>query len=172
MTRAFTLLELVVVITIVGIVSAVAIPRFTSSTQRYRADAAAARLAADIRRARETARTSSQSVLLAFNLTRNSYAINGVRDLTNPGLPGTIVQLDDPPYLSRVALLGFGGATNITFDGYGSASAGGSIVLKAGKEYRRVTLDAASGSTQITTLTKTEVQTLGVVFVAGTNPAI
>ncbi|MFI4896612.1 MAG: Tfp pilus assembly protein FimT/FimU, partial [Phycisphaerales bacterium JB059] len=46
-SRAFTLIELVLVVAILGVVAAIAIPRFSSATTRSRLDLAASRLEGD-----------------------------------------------------------------------------------------------------------------------------
>ena len=56
----FTLIELVIVMVIIGVVGAIALPRFSQATARQQLDAAANRLASDLELAQARARASSQ----------------------------------------------------------------------------------------------------------------
>src|SRR5690606_27031377 len=59
--RGFSLLELVMVLTIIAILAAIATPRYANAMARYRADLAARRIAADLLLAQRLARTESRS---------------------------------------------------------------------------------------------------------------
>src|SRR5574337_1765023 len=71
----FSLIELTVVVVIIGIVAAVAIPRFGGSTVRQRAEAAARRVAADLSYARQYAMQNSSTWTVRFSVTYNNYRI-------------------------------------------------------------------------------------------------
>ena len=59
------------------------------------------------------------------------------------------VDLSQSPYDLDTVTLNLGGPTAISFDGYGTASVGGTIVLAAGDETRTVTLLNSNGDVTI-----------------------
>src|SRR3954451_23186913 len=67
-STAFTLFELMIVILIIWIAAAVAVPRYASSVGRYRAEFAAKRVAADLNLARARAKAASSTRNVTFNL--------------------------------------------------------------------------------------------------------
>ncbi|MEM1186375.1 MAG: type II secretion system protein [Planctomycetota bacterium] len=124
--RAFSLVELVVVMVILGIVAAVAIPRIADSVAGQRVDMAARRLNNDFVVVREMARSGSQSYTMTFDSSALSYEIKG--DTTS------VVLLGREPYgLTRLdASFGDSGSTEITVDGYGTWGDGGTVRLASG----------------------------------------
>lgn len=139
-----TLLELACGLGIIAIFAAAGTPRFAKAVTARRAEAAARRLAADLEWLRSTARTTSTTQSMSFNTASNSYSLTG---FTNPDSPGTAysVNLADTTYKSTIASLNLGGATTLSFNGYGIPSVGGTIVVQSGKSTRTVTLDGVSG---------------------------
>ena len=75
-----TLLELLLVITIMVLAAAVAIPRYANAMSNYRADMAARRIVADLRWAQARARNQSTSQTITFNLTNSTYQVVGATD--------------------------------------------------------------------------------------------
>ena len=69
----FTLVELVLVMVIIGVVGAIAMPRFTQANARHQLEAAANRVASDLERAREEARATSNWVQIAYSKSQESY---------------------------------------------------------------------------------------------------
>ena len=68
----FTLIELVMVLAIIGLITAIAAPRYAASLARYRAESAARRVAADLALARREAAASSSSRSELPNFSRRS----------------------------------------------------------------------------------------------------
>ena len=58
--RAFSMIELVIVLVIFGVTAAIAVPRYVNSVQRTKVDGAARRIAADIERLRDRARAQGR----------------------------------------------------------------------------------------------------------------
>lgn len=148
--RAFTLLELVLVLSIIGVLSAIAVPKFQRSLAKQRADAAANRIAADLRYARKLAmqQSSRQGVIFARSPGHDSYGMAGVSGLENPA-SAYRVSLSDEPYNASFLSVSFGGTLTISFDGYGVPDNGGSVVVQAGEFTRTVSVDAVTGEVVI-----------------------
>lgn len=141
----FTLVELVMVLAIAAVVAAMAAPRWGRSMARWQVDAAARRLAADLAWAQSRARVTSSRQTVNFNVTSGQYQLVGVPDPDHPANTYT-VSLGQAPY--RCAIVSAAPADtngNVTFDGYGTPSAGGTIVLQCGDFQRVVQVNAAAG---------------------------
>ena len=169
---AYTLVELVLVLFIMGVVAAIAVPRLSQSAARQRVDGAASRIVSDLAYARSVARTSSSAVTVLFDPSRNRYAMAGVRDPLRNTAPPYIVDLSQDPY--QAAILGgaavaagntapvtgsANGTFSITFDGYGEAGTTGWVVVRSGGLTREVAMDA-SARTTITRVSDAEVKVL------------
>jgi prepilin-type N-terminal cleavage/methylation domain-containing protein len=141
---AFSLTELVLVLAIIGIVSAIALPRFAQSNARYRADAAAQRIITDLAYARTLAMTTSKSQPVVFDLSNDAYSLTSARGLDNASLAYR-VDLTRDPYKVDVSSVSFGGGATVTFDIYGTPNSTGKIYLRIGSVQKTVTLDATTG---------------------------
>ena len=144
----FTLVELVVVIVVVAVTAAIAVPRYTSSLSRYRADMAARRVAADLGLARSRAKVTGAAQTVLFTLANDSYTLPGVAGLDRPSDPYTVV-VSAEPYRADLISASFGGSTTASFNGYGAPAAGGSVVVQAGTTQKTVLLDAATGEAKV-----------------------
>jgi len=135
---------------IVGMLAAVAVPRFTNASQRYRADAAVGRVAADIALAQQEAISSSSSRTLTFNTTLRTYTMTGTGAASANGSTYT-VDLNLAPYhvTSLAAAVNSDITLPLTFDGYGKPNGTGAITIKVGTDRRTITVDAATGQTVV-----------------------
>jgi type II secretory pathway pseudopilin PulG len=138
----------VLVLAIMAIVTAMAVPRYSSSISRYRADAAARRIASDLEMAQSRAysRNTMQSVI--FSIGSNSYEVVGISDLNHPAQP-YVVRLNEPPYSATLKAVNFGGESTVSFDAFGQPMNAGSVVVSVGSEQRTVTLDPSSARAKI-----------------------
>lgn len=148
--RGFTLIEMIAVLVIVGILSAMAVPRFGDAMVRRQAEAAALRIATDIRLARRQALQTATSVTLAFNPVRPSYVIVGMPSLNDPKSDYS-VDLTREPYRVQIAKLDSGVKDALVYDGYGLPTSGDfTLVLQAGAQSRTITVDKTVGDPVIT----------------------
>lgn len=141
----FTIMELAVVLLVMGIVAAVAVPSFYSSLQYHELETAARRIVFDLEQARHVARVRSQTETLTFE-TATRYALSsGVQSLKSTGETYR-VDLSGPPYELDGVTLNLGGATSVSFDGYGNTVTSGTITLTRGDATRTVTLNGPAGT--------------------------
>jgi prepilin-type N-terminal cleavage/methylation domain-containing protein len=145
---AFTLVELLIVIAIMGVISAMAIPRYADSIARYRAEMGAKRIAADLEFASSQARQLGRPVVVEFNSVGSRYTLIGVKSLNNSGVDYS-VNIADAPYLASLNAASFGSGGSVTFDIYGRASAAGSITIRSGTFVKTTTLNQSSGKATV-----------------------
>lgn len=80
----FTLAELLVVIALIGMMLAVALPALVNITAAAKLDAAASGVHSATKLARQYARTHNQPTYLVFHHDRNAYALFTINTHTNP----------------------------------------------------------------------------------------
>ena len=144
----FTTLELVLVIAIMGILSAIAMPKVFGVLDNVREKAVGERLIEDLSYIRSYAISRHDTTWLVVNQANNQYAL-----YTGPD-PGTRVLLPDPQTGASAVLdldddypgvtissVSFSGGT-VSFDWRGTPSEGGTIVLNG---IRTITLIAETG---------------------------
>lgn len=128
---AFTLVEMVVVVVIMGIFAGVTIPRFSSFISTQRAEASVRKITMDLEYAKNRAKNSSQSRTVEFNISNNTYRIIGESDIDHPSTPYQ-VSISDPPYHAQLVSVDFNSTTKVVYDGYGVPNYNGTIVIKVG----------------------------------------
>jgi type II secretory pathway pseudopilin PulG len=151
-TRAgYTYIELIWTMLIIGIVSAGAVSRWGVSVQRYRADAAARRIAQDIQLTQASARKSGTNQTIAFDPDAEAYRVSGQLNLERrTGTYGVI--LTEEPYECVITSAAFNSNgtsdaedQSLVFDRFGRPDSGGSVVINAGGFSRTITVNAVTG---------------------------
>jgi prepilin-type N-terminal cleavage/methylation domain-containing protein len=159
MRGGFSMVELVVVLAIVSVLAGVGTVRFAGAISRSRADAAAARLAADLSLAQARARSTSRWREVTFATGGSAYTLQGEPTATSGGA-AYLVDLTTEPYRARITGVTFGtsvvaGLTSrpaAVFDGFGTPAWGVRVDIAAGDQRRRVTLEAPSGRLVVETI--------------------
>jgi type II secretion system protein H len=148
--HGFSLIELMLVIAIIAVVSAIAIPRYGNSLSTYRVSLAAKRIAADLQMAQARARMLSASRTVTFG-NSSKYRIAGERDLRDSTTVYTVT-LGDQPYCTTISSAQFGataGTSSITFNGFGMPDNAGTITLSCGKATKTILVSAYDGGVTI-----------------------
>ncbi len=142
--RAFTLIDLVVTMLIIGILTAVAAPKFASALHRTRVEQAAKRIQIDLRYARQNAISRSSNLIVQFNSATDSYTIPALPDLNRPGRPYSVA-LQSAPYSATLVSASLGLDSDILFDRFGNPDSGGTITVASGGYLQTVTIDPETG---------------------------
>lgn len=121
----FSLLELVLVMAIMAIIAAMAVPRYASSRNRYHAEYAGRRVAAELQRARDHAEASSAPVLVHFFTGRSAFKVQPARGAWHAP------DLGVEPYRAVITEAEFDGSVSVTFDAYGRPSADGRVRVQS-----------------------------------------
>jgi type II secretory pathway pseudopilin PulG len=145
---AFSIYELVIVLAIVAVLAGMAVPRLSTATTRYRADAAGLRLCADLNMARKQAKQTSSEQEVEFDVGGDSYKLVGIRGLNDPTAE-YVVSLADEPYNATITAADFAGDPDFAFNGYGTPlgieGSAGIVVITVGDEIRTVVVDGDTG---------------------------
>jgi len=108
--------------------------------------AAAQRLVTDLARVQSLAYSTSTTQTLTLDVAQSTYQITGLASLDRRSSTTYSVNLTAEPYRSTLVSASFGGAAQISFDGYGQPTvAGGTAVISSGGQTRTITVDATSG---------------------------
>jgi len=146
--RAFSLLELVLVLAILSLMVTVAVPRYTSALGRYHVDAAANRVATDLATAQRVARQTSRRRAVTFDIGADTVTYP-LPSADHRELDDQVTRLRETPYRAALISADFGGDPRVTFDGFGQASSAGTVVVESHGRQRTIVLDAASGEASV-----------------------
>ena len=144
--RAYTLVELLIVVVIMGITAAVGIPSFSDSLSKMNVDEAGERIRADLELARRHAINTSASQTVEFD--SDGYALLGMDDPDHPGQP-YYVNLTGDQYGVTLDSVDCGGDTKIVFDGFGLPDSDLEIVIRVGDHEMTVSGDADFTQVQV-----------------------
>ncbi|GJM18656.1 MAG: hypothetical protein DHS20C14_08690 [Phycisphaeraceae bacterium] len=146
---AFSLVELIIVVVIIGIGAAIAVPRYGRSLNRYRAQLAAERVAEELRFAAEHARSREIGVDATVDTGADSLTLVESTGSNAGDVVGTL-RVDEAPYGARLFLaLRESGLGSPAFDAQGVPDADAIVVVMAGDMYVVVALYQGDPSPQV-----------------------
>jgi hypothetical protein len=132
----------------IAVVAAIAAPRYMNSLARYRAEAAAARLVADLDLARNRAVTTNGTQTVVFQGLR--YNIPGMTGLSGAASGAQYrVDLAGEPYHLSAITADFGGDGRVVFDAFGIPDSDGKIVVSCGPATKTILLNARTGRGEV-----------------------
>ena len=148
---------MLIVVLIIGITAAIAVPKYADALDRYRVEGAANRIRRDLLFARTIARSGSKSVTVTFQTGTNQYELIGQ---PNPDRPGEshIVLLANTGYPVSLTSVNIDGGTSITYDMHGRPFAGtgtttpmssGTISVASGVRQKSVVIEPETGAVLI-----------------------
>lgn len=146
--KAFSLLEIVLVLAILAILVAMAAPRYGTAVARYQAEMAARRVVADLALSRSRARITSTQHTVAFTPAADQYQLPGVADLKNSAAD-YLVDLSARPYHADLLSADFGGDGTVVFDGYGKPDSSGQVIVQVGDIQKIIALDQDTGKASV-----------------------
>jgi prepilin-type N-terminal cleavage/methylation domain-containing protein len=137
----FTLVEITIVVLLVGILAASAIPRYAASLESWRSKEAASLVAADLRLAANEAQRTSTTQRVAFDVVGNRYTLSDSErfDFNDQTYERNVADSD---YDGQLTSANFDGGATVTFDIYGRPDHAGTVVVRSGGVSRTVTLHA------------------------------
>ena len=147
-SSAFSLAEAMIVLAIMAVLSAIAIPRFANAIQTSAVDLAARRLAADLRLAQAQAIKTVTQKSVTFDTAANTYTLVGMTLPDHPSKTYT-VKIGERPYEgAKITSVDFSGTT-LTFDRFGGPVTAGTVVISLQGRQKTVRVGAGAGRVTI-----------------------
>lgn len=138
--RAFTLVELALVVAIIGISASIAIPRYGSARATFRSHAAAIRLATDLTHAGSLAKAKSVSVAVVFEADGSGYTT--VIDPLASAIVESTLSLIDHPYFATIDPASLPPGHAITFDGFGQPDTQPTLLVTSSQRITSLSINA------------------------------
>lgn len=146
--RAFTLVELVVVLVVISIMAGLALPAYGGAVARYRLQSATHNLTSDIDRATQHASASMTEVTIIFNTATHRVRFTGLPGKDNPGV-AHVLDLQDHPNGASISSANFSGLQQYTISAFGIPSSGGTVVLRGAGTSTNIVVDGSTGAVSI-----------------------
>jgi prepilin-type N-terminal cleavage/methylation domain-containing protein len=141
--RAYSLIEMVLVVAIAGIVAAVAVPRLGSGFPGSRLTGVENRLTAEFALVGDLARAQGRSHTIQFSIADDEMR---VYEGTGVGGAGLIrrIHLSEPPYETSIVSTNITNAqATIVVDGFGMYASNAKVTVTTGGVHRTINLTAA-----------------------------
>ncbi|WP_197530305.1 pilus assembly FimT family protein [Bythopirellula polymerisocia] len=138
---AFSLVELTIVVLVVGIVTAIAAPKFDNALKLARVRSAAKWIKSDLSFAQRHASRTSSNQTVNFDTSTHSYALTGVSDINRRG-QSYVIYLNDSKFNAQLVSADFGGSSSVTFNIHGQPDNAGTVVVRSGNTTKTIVMNS------------------------------
>ncbi len=156
-TAAFSLIELVLVVAIIGTVAMVARPRMLSYVERERVRALDCRIKLDLALARSEAIKRRTPITVNFNVLGGYYEIPGMGEVSTLDGKKAVYRVElsgKDQYAADLVSANFGGTTQVTYDAFGVPDNVGIVTIGSGTAQSTITVETTGGDTKSVLSTK------------------
>ncbi len=137
---AFSLIELLVVLLIVAILSAIATPKIDHALKSARSRSVAHWIKSDLNFAQRHARRTCTNQTVSFDVANHAYTMTGISDIDQRG-QSYVTRLNDSRFQARLVSADFGGSSSITFNIHGQPSNAGTVVVSSGNLTKTIVIN-------------------------------
>jgi len=160
--RGFSMIELVIVVTILGIITAIAVPKFADAATGRKLQAGKKQLLADIETAKLRARATSKQHTLKFYPSRDMYVIVEGNEIDKNAV---VIARDfsEDPFNLNLKRTDLGGDEVMVITVFGDISPPGQVQLLHSKTTITVDIEGVKDTGVVPVVTATEEEVKGVV---------
>jgi len=148
-SNGFSLIELIVIMTLLGILAALASTRIKDISVNVRVSAATNQITSDIELIKETALANHENMSITYNQEQNNYTIrkNGSIMTDYPGSDSGIINLSEGMFSGvDITHVNINGSNVINFDKWGNVLNNGTITLN---QNHIISVNKLTGFTEI-----------------------
>ncbi len=162
LNRGFSMIELVIVVTILGIITAIAVPKFADAATGRKLQAGKKQLLADIETAKLRARATSKQHTLKFYPSEEIYVIVEGNEITREAI---VIARDfsEEPFDIDLNRTNLGGDQVMVITAFGDISPSGRVQLRYSTTALTVDIEGVADTGIVPVVTATEDEVKGVV---------